>query len=233
MTTVVTNVMVPQLTLENATTIAPVEKLDYALPREVHLKISKDFLYQVFPGDTKDRPGILHVFDVLYCDIKKSYKYKYGLEAVLVGNYRTREGYECFTMLHNGAVDEKYRNTNDGFYYQCFSKRDEKVVGNIKTMVDDPRLVRMEFITKDKFLQGVRKQQVREQREAEGKPISKEPKKYYRKIERPSFECAEKLMDELADRFAEEILRYCTERYEGDPKDAPAILYVGKDQRLQ
>ena len=232
MTEAIGNLMVPQLTLEAATVMAQVDQADLALPREVHLKISKEFLTEIFPGKDKERPGILHVFDVLYGDIKKSYKYKYGLEAVLVGNYRIAEGYECFTLLQNGAVDEKYRNNFDGYYYQCFTKRDEKVLGNIETMVDDARLVHMEFVTKDKYLKGVHKQEVREQRKAEGKPVSKEPKKHYRQIERPKRERAEELMDELAQKFAEEVLAYCMERYKGDPKNAPAIIYVGKDKRL-
>lgn len=226
------NLMAPQLTLETATAIAEVDSSDLALPREVHLKISKEFLTEVFPGKDKERPGILHVFDVLYGDIKKSYKYKYGLEAVLVGNYRIAEGYECFTLLQNGAVDEKYRNNFDGYYYQCFTKRDEKVLGNIETMVDDARLVHMEFVTKDRYDRWIRKQEVREQRKAEGKPVSKEPKRFYRRIERPKRERAEELMDELAKRFADEVLWYCEERYKGDPKYAPTIIYVGKDKRL-
>lgn len=232
MTIAVTNVMTPQLTLENMVSVAPVDKLEYALPREVHLKISKEFLNEIFSGKNAERHGILHVFDVLYGDIKRQYKYKYGLDAVLVGNYRVQEGYECFSLYQNGAVDEMYSDSFDGFYYQCFKKRDEKVVDSLKTMVDDPRLVHMDFVTKDKFLHGIRKQAAREQREAEGKLISKDLKCFYREIPRPSAERAEELMDELANKFAEEILKYCMERYEGDPKKAPAIIYVGKDKRL-
>lgn len=231
MTTTV-NVMVPQLTLEAATAIAPVKELGSALPREVHLKISKEFLDEVFPGENCERPGILHVFDVLYSNIKRVYKYKYGVDVVLIGNYRTRDGYECFSLYQNGAVDEMYRHSYDGNYYQRFTKRDDKVVGNIKSMTDDVRLVHMDFVPKEKYLKGVKKQEVRAQREAEGKPVPKEPKEFYRMIPRPTKEQAEAIMDEMAQKFADEVLAYCLERYKGDPKNAPTIIYVGKDSRL-